>query len=182
MQNKSSSPQEMFDLDRLRLEFRNNRIEAGLLIDPETCEIAIFTVDFDDPYELFPDPAERVGRSLFVRSPESDGWVSVYELPDFKLRALNARIDRKEEPITADGVRDVVLEKHVGAVAVIGKSMDDLAEFFPGVPSDIFRHGVCLALAEASKKQDPRLQEWLGLNGETSTASRDEHEAFAGWD
>ena len=78
-------------------EFLANRKAAGRVIDVETCEIAQWCVEILDPYGVEPDlPDEMhcVGRTTFVRSAESDGWVSVYDLPENKARALYGRIER----------------------------------------------------------------------------------------
>jgi hypothetical protein len=76
-------------------EYYANRIAAGRLIDVETCEIAKLTVDLADPYGMDPaDPAECIGRLLFVASAESEGWVLVEDLPEDNRRALHARIER----------------------------------------------------------------------------------------
>ena len=78
-------------------EFLASREAAGRLIDVETCEIQWWYAQTLDPYGVERDlPAELrlVGRSYFVRSAESDGWVSLYDLPKDKARALHARIER----------------------------------------------------------------------------------------
>jgi hypothetical protein len=78
-------------------EFLANRKAAGQVIDPETCEVAIWSAQTLDPYGVEPDllPEERqIGSYYFVRSAESDGWVCQYDLPEDKVRALYDRIER----------------------------------------------------------------------------------------
>ena len=61
------------------------RKEAGLRIDPETAEVIWDWGDTLDPYDILPVvPVEArvIGRVYFARSPDSDGWVSFYDLPD----------------------------------------------------------------------------------------------------
>jgi hypothetical protein len=67
------------------------RKEAGLRIDPDTAEVFWRYGYVIDPYGFEPDlPAELqcVGRLYFARSPESDVWVSFYDLPDATRDAL----------------------------------------------------------------------------------------------
>ena len=57
-----------------------------------------------DPYgvhELTPED-DCVGRLVFVRSPKSFGWVSLYDLPEESARALYRRIDREGIPDNDD--------------------------------------------------------------------------------
>jgi hypothetical protein len=81
-----------------------DRQEAGKMIDVATCEIACWHAQVLDPYgvhELTPEEFQ-VGRLVFVRSPESDGWVSLYDLPEESARALHQRIDREGIPDRLD--------------------------------------------------------------------------------
>jgi hypothetical protein len=86
-----------------KVEFLANRKAAGQVIDVETCEVAIWSAQTLDPYGVEPDllPEERqIGSCCFVRSAESDGWVCQYDLPQDKVRALYARIERGDvEPM-----------------------------------------------------------------------------------
>jgi hypothetical protein len=88
--------------DELR-QWRDSRKEAGRAIDIETCEIGQWHVNEVDEYgireqlgELHP---ELVGISLnrwiFVRSPQSSGWISEGDLPLEKARAMYDRINRE---------------------------------------------------------------------------------------
>ena len=75
-----------------------SRKEAGRNIDIETCEWGWWYAQIMDPYGIrqalgeFPEDLDQIGRSRFVRSPTSRGWVSVYDLPAEKAHALHARI------------------------------------------------------------------------------------------
>ena len=78
--------------------------KAGRMIDVETCEIEWCFAQTLDPYGIEPDLPDdlwQVGRSYFVRSAESDGWVCAYDLPEDKRRALYARIKRGD---VGDGI------------------------------------------------------------------------------
>jgi hypothetical protein len=62
------------------------RKEGGRKIDPNSPDVE-FTFKWAqvlDPYGVFDLTREErcVGRSYFARSPESEGWVSFYDLPD----------------------------------------------------------------------------------------------------
>jgi hypothetical protein len=142
-------------------EFLASRKAAGRVIDVETCKIAWWYAQIVDPYEIesdLPDEAYCVGSICFVVSPESDGPVCVCDLPEDKVRALYARIDRANQtPTTAEGVRDVLLEEYARAVAKLDEVIDDLVDDrFSGVPSDLVRSGVRLALAELGKEGTPQ--------------------------
>ena len=53
-----------------------------------------------DPYgvrQLAPEEYQ-VGRLVFVRSPDSGEWVSLYDLPEESARALHQRIDKEGIP------------------------------------------------------------------------------------
>jgi hypothetical protein len=70
------------------------RKEAGLKIDPETCELLWVFAQTLDPYGVY-DPAKleaagcsQVGREYFARSSESDGWVHYLDLPDATEKIL----------------------------------------------------------------------------------------------
>jgi hypothetical protein len=81
-----------------------DRKKAGERIDVATCEIAWDWGQVLDPYgvhRLTPEE-EQVGRLVFVRSPESGGWVSLYDLPKESARALHQRIDREGIPENYD--------------------------------------------------------------------------------
>jgi hypothetical protein len=88
-----------------------SREEAGRKIDPETCEIARWYVNEDDPYGLWcrldPDPDyelnSQIGKSRWVRSPDSDGWVNQQHLSHEQYLAIEKRIRRERgEPEPPD--------------------------------------------------------------------------------
>jgi hypothetical protein len=81
-------------------EFLANRIEAGRRIDPNSANVE-FTFQWAevlDPYGVLDlTPEERCsGRSYIARSPDSDGWVSFYDLPDKTRDELWRRINSGE--------------------------------------------------------------------------------------
>jgi hypothetical protein len=165
--NSSSSCHETSELAR-REDFLASRKAAGLLIDVETCRIWWEHRDMADPYGVDPDsygvdPDHGcIGRVTFVGSLESDGPVCDSDLPEDKLRALDARIKRaKHTPTTAEGVRDVLAEEYNLAVAALDDVIYDLVSVtdrggrFPGVPCDVMRCGVRLALAKLGKESTP---------------------------
>jgi hypothetical protein len=64
---------------------------------------------------------------------------------------LKYRID--ETPITAEGVRDVLLEAFAYTLGALPAAIDDPARTpFPGVPVDIVRCGLRHAFAEAFER------------------------------
>jgi hypothetical protein len=74
-----------------------DRKEAAKRINIATCEITWEWGQILDPYgvrQLTPEE-EQIGRLAFVRSPESGGWVSLYDLPEASAHALRQRIDRE---------------------------------------------------------------------------------------
>jgi len=77
------------------------RKAAGRAIDIETCELGYRYAYDPDPYgvpELLGElhPEERsIGKSWFVRSPESRGWVYEGDLPVHIAEAMYHRIDRE---------------------------------------------------------------------------------------
>ena len=76
------------------------RKEAGKAIDVATCEITWTYGQILDPYGVLRlTPEENcVGRCVFVRSPESDVWVSLCDLPKESAIALHQRIARERLP------------------------------------------------------------------------------------
>ncbi len=76
------------------------RKEAGLKIDIATCEIGGWYADDFDEYgsqRKLPQDVMSIGYWIFVRSPESDGWVSEGDLPEDKHFALWERLDREAD-------------------------------------------------------------------------------------
>ena len=82
-------------------EWVDDRKEAGLTIDPATCEVGHWYALDCDPYGIreakgeLPDPPDEM-RNRFVRSPESRGWVGEWDLPAEKQEALEDRIEREQ--------------------------------------------------------------------------------------
>jgi hypothetical protein len=73
------------------------RKEAGKKIDPQTAEVTWGYRQTLDPYGVdpnLPEECHQIGRSYFVRSPDSDIWVSFYDLPEATCTALWESIDR----------------------------------------------------------------------------------------
>jgi hypothetical protein len=87
--------------DRLRPEelqaWLATRKDAGCAIDIEACEVAwCYACDFD-PYDVIPDLPEElqvVSRNYYVRSGDSCGWISKWDLPEKKVKTLDARFRR----------------------------------------------------------------------------------------
>jgi hypothetical protein len=79
-------------------QWLEDRKRAGKLIDAATAKVTFHWAEVLDPYGVLAVPEEYrcTGRSYFARSPESDGWVSFYDLPDKTREALWARIDAGE--------------------------------------------------------------------------------------
>ena len=75
------------------------RKEAGLKIDPQTAKITWHWAQVLDPYGVLELAKEDhcVGRSYFARSPESDVWVSFYDLPEATVDALWKKADALDD-------------------------------------------------------------------------------------
>ena len=72
-------------------QFLAIRKAEGLKIDPRTAEVDWCYAQVLDPYGIYDDlsPEEYcVGRAYFARAPESDIWVSFYDLPHDTREAL----------------------------------------------------------------------------------------------
>jgi hypothetical protein len=88
--------------DELRQWLASRKV-AGQVIDIESCELGWWYAEVLDPYGIyqalgeFPEENSCVGRERFVRSPESNGWVSEADLPEEKLKALRERMERDAE-------------------------------------------------------------------------------------
>jgi len=135
-------------------EWLAGRKEAGGKIDIQICEIARWCVQTLDPYGVEPDLPEELqqfGLDLFVRSPDSGGWVSVHDLSQAKVDALYERIERErqEDPrlvrrrflvarLHAAGPRPV-LEAFIEVAA--GRDLDAVLEDFARVRPSIYRVG-----------------------------------------
>jgi hypothetical protein len=70
------------------------RKDAALRIDPERVEVRWEYGQTLDPYgvESLPEEYSQVGRNYFARSPESDMWVSFYDLPQPVVKRLWDRL------------------------------------------------------------------------------------------
>jgi hypothetical protein len=92
-----------FTAEQLR-EWLASRKAAGEKIDCATCEIGWWWVDEVDPYgigralgetfEIDGVEVESINRCNFVRSPDSNGWVTDGDLPPASIVALYERIAR----------------------------------------------------------------------------------------
>jgi hypothetical protein len=88
--------------DELR-QWLATRKEAGSKIDIATCEVGWWYVNEVDDYGIHEQLGElseeligySINRWQFVRSAESNGWVSIADLPEEKIRALHERFDRE---------------------------------------------------------------------------------------
>ena len=85
-------------------KFEQERIDAGKLIDPSTAKLHWGWGDILDVYGVL-DPIEEtnIGRVYFLRAPDSDIWVNIYDLPedtrDEFWRLLEAGYYRRRESI-----------------------------------------------------------------------------------
>ena len=91
-----TSQKQKTERDEINL-WLNERKEAGRRIDPNSADLE-FTFNWAqvlDPYGVLDLTSEEncVGRSYFVRSPDSGGWVSFYDLPDKTTDELWRRIN-----------------------------------------------------------------------------------------
>jgi hypothetical protein len=78
-----------------------SRKDAGRVIDIETCEIGHWYHNMNDEYgirDLLDELPEGMrgytDKTIFVRSSDSNGWVSECDLPEEKWPALKDRIKR----------------------------------------------------------------------------------------
>ena len=77
-------------------QFLAERKAEGLKIDPRTAEATWYYGYIVDPYGVcgdLPPEAMCVGRLYFARVPESDIWVSFYDLPQETRDAIWKRQD-----------------------------------------------------------------------------------------
>jgi hypothetical protein len=76
----------------------STRKEAGRQIDIQTCDIVARWTYEADPYGLLmakgelSEPMQQMGRTRFVMSPDSDGWINEEDLPVEKVKELYARL------------------------------------------------------------------------------------------
>ena len=73
-------------VDELKIEqWLQTRKEEGRRIDPDVAEVMwsyVQTLDHYGVHPDLPDDCQQIGREYFARSPDSDIWVSFYDLPD----------------------------------------------------------------------------------------------------
>jgi hypothetical protein len=71
-----------YDSEEYR-KFEQERIDAGKLIDLNTAILDWGWGDIRDVYGVL-DPVEEtnIGRVYFLRAPDSDIWVNIYDLPE----------------------------------------------------------------------------------------------------
>jgi hypothetical protein len=86
-----------------------SRKEAGSKINIETCELGRWNARDFDPYGFLvsrgelPEIMMQFGWNRFVRSPESNGWISADDLPEEKVAAMYNRIHR--EAVAYDAIK-----------------------------------------------------------------------------
>ena len=86
------------------------RKEAGKKIDPQTAEVIWYYCQTLDPYSVDPDLPEefyQIGLGYFAHSPDSDIWVSFYDLPEATCTALWESIRRGDHD--DDGLDDLAV-------------------------------------------------------------------------
>jgi hypothetical protein len=94
MTNENDLPQTTKDVPTIEVtvEYLHAlRKAVGLHIDPETAEVDWIYALTIDPYGDYPDLPEeyqQVGREYFARSPGSDVWISLGDLPEATCEAL----------------------------------------------------------------------------------------------
>jgi hypothetical protein len=106
----------MTDEEKVEVEkWLRIRKEAALQIDPATAEMDCIYANLLDPYGVNPDVPEDdqwIDRVYFVRSPGSDVWVCVDDLPKETEKALRGQSCRKQtdwaefEPSSAESRAD----------------------------------------------------------------------------
>jgi hypothetical protein len=77
-------------------KFDDERIALGKLLDPTTADISFGWVNVLDAYGVtddLPPEAQCIGRVYFLRAPESDIWVSQYDLPAATCRDMWQLLD-----------------------------------------------------------------------------------------
>jgi hypothetical protein len=67
------------------------RRKAALQIDPETAEVMWTYANIANPYGIYPDCPEYIGRVYFARPSGSDVWVDFNDLPDATVKALREK-------------------------------------------------------------------------------------------
>lgn len=88
-------------LETRKAEFNQwieGRRAAGCVIDTSTCDVLVGRENYFDPYANHPDLPEECmlwDWHFFVRSPTSEGWISMLDLPRAKSDELRKRVDRE---------------------------------------------------------------------------------------
>jgi len=71
-----------YDSEEYR-KFVQERVDAGKLIDLNTAKLIWHWGNILDVYDVLgPMEETNFGRVYFLRAPDSDIWVNIYELPD----------------------------------------------------------------------------------------------------
>jgi hypothetical protein len=86
--------------DKLVEQWLQIRKDEGLKIDPATAKVTWSFEETLDPYGIdveLPDECRQVGSVYFARRPESDIWVSFYDLPKATRETLE-RLPPKYDP------------------------------------------------------------------------------------
>ena len=154
----SSSSKEKSDLDRRKADVEKCMARAAREIDVETCRVENRMVSVSDPYGFYPPATGLLEQLPFVTANGIGGWVLAADLPPDKYNELQDRIARANKiPITAEGVRDVLLEEYRRKVAnLLERVIDDAVERrLQKVPRAIVLRGVRLALADLGKQSSP---------------------------
>ncbi|MFZ0401558.1 MAG: hypothetical protein WBX05_00975 [Pseudolabrys sp.] len=85
-------------------KFEADRKAEGLKVDAATAEVAYFCVNYFNPYGVFdacdmdPECADyELSYQPFARSPGSEFWVVVQDLPEATQQALQAKCAKAKE-------------------------------------------------------------------------------------
>ena len=154
----SSLFNEKSDLDRRKAYVAECIARAAREIDVETCRVENRMVSVSDPYGFYPPAKGFLEQLPFVTDNGFGGWVLAADLPPDKYNELQDRIARANKiPITAEGVRDILLEEYRRKVAnLLEVVFDDAVENrLQKVPRAIVLRGVRLALADLGKQSSP---------------------------
>jgi hypothetical protein len=68
-----------------------------LKLDPATAEVTWWYAEISDPYGISDDSDGCIGRVMFARAPDSELWISQYELPEATNDALAAKMANEPE-------------------------------------------------------------------------------------
>jgi hypothetical protein len=81
--------------NKLVKQWTQIRKDEGLKIDPATAVVISDFVNLADPYGIYSDLLREekcIGRLQFARRPESDVWVTFYDLPESTCDAIRHRL------------------------------------------------------------------------------------------